>query len=66
MLFMPLQVGRVWFAEQDVENGLTWENGGRSNKANGPEEVLAAAARAGEGRRKYAVLEDMDLLGGKR
>lgn len=62
---MPLQLRRVWFAEKDVENGLVWGKGGRSNKAHGPEEVLAAVAWAGEGRRKYAILEDMDLLGGK-
>lgn len=62
---MPLQLGRVWFAEKDVENRLTWENGGRSNKGNSPEEVVAAAAWADEGRRKHAILEDMDLLGGK-
>lgn len=53
----------VW--RKDMENGLTWENRGRSNKVNGPKEVLAAAAWAGEVGRKYAVLEGMDLLGDK-
>lgn len=64
-LFVPLQLGRVWFAEKVVENGLIREKRGRSNKANGSEEVLAAATWIGGGRRKCAVLEDMDLLGGK-
>lgn len=52
MLFMPLQLGRVWFAEKDVENGLIREKRRRSNKANGSEEVLAAATWIGGGRRK--------------
>lgn len=65
-LFMSLQLGRVWFAEKDVENDLTWENRGRSNKANAPHLVLAAAAWAGEGKRKHAVLEDTDLFVGRQ
>lgn len=48
-----------------MENSLAWENRRRSNKANGPKEVLAAAEWAGEGRRKYAALGDIDPLGDK-